>query len=159
MSDAPAPRQLAVLRFIDAHRSAHGHAPTVQEIAEHLRITSTNGVVDHLKALVKKGLITFTPRRARTLALTPAGWRYVGLLVLMLLAGCDAAADCAHACSTAGLRMASSTADTCTCLAPTDCDLYQRAADVCLDRVDACASLLTGCNAALTACETRGGGR
>lgn len=56
------PRQEQVLEFI---RQNSGYSPTVREIALALSIRSPNGVVCHLKALEKKGLIRRTPNSSR----------------------------------------------------------------------------------------------
>lgn len=60
-------RQQQVLDFIVAHTAETGYAPTVREIAKHLGIKSTNGVVDHLKAIERKGWITRNPMLPRTI--------------------------------------------------------------------------------------------
>lgn len=62
-------RQAQILRFIREYLDAFGYAPSVREIAERLRITSTNGVNDHLLALERKGWVERTPRTARGLRL------------------------------------------------------------------------------------------
>ena len=53
-------RQAEVLEFIT--RNAYLYGPTVREIAAGIGVSSPNGVVCHLKALEKKGLIR---RRAK----------------------------------------------------------------------------------------------
>ncbi|MEX0670873.1 MAG: hypothetical protein WD060_10500 [Pirellulales bacterium] len=50
------PRQQEVLDFIRAN--SHYYGPAIREIATALSIRSPNGVVCHLNALEKKGLIT-----------------------------------------------------------------------------------------------------
>jgi SOS-response transcriptional repressor LexA len=74
---APAPRQIDVMRLIESGRRANGHPPTIRELADQLGIKSTNGVADHLRALENKGLITWSRGKGRTLALTPAGRRWL----------------------------------------------------------------------------------
>lgn len=66
-------RQLEVLRWIADSTESHGYAPTIREIGDALGIVSTNGVVDHLKALARKGAVTSSPIKSRTLRVTPAG--------------------------------------------------------------------------------------
>ena len=56
-------RQAQVLEFIRQNSGLYG--PTVREIALALSIRSPNGVVCHLKALEKKGLIRRTPHSSR----------------------------------------------------------------------------------------------
>jgi len=53
----PTQRQLEVWEFMIAFRAKHHMSPTIREIGEHLGIASTNGVMCHLKALNKKGLL------------------------------------------------------------------------------------------------------
>jgi len=62
-------RQLAVYEFIREKMRARGYGPTVREIATNFDISSPNGVVCHLKALEKKGLITRDPGRSRAIEL------------------------------------------------------------------------------------------
>lgn len=62
------PRQKEIYDFIvqqicDVHRP-----PTVREIAAEVGIASPNGVIGHLRALEKKGLIRTTPEKARGIA-------------------------------------------------------------------------------------------
>ena len=45
-------RQRQVYEFIEARIEEWGYPPTIREIGEHLCIKSTNGVADHVKALV-----------------------------------------------------------------------------------------------------------
>ena len=54
---APTVRQLEVHETMLRFFAEHGLWPTVRELAELLGISSTNGVVDFLKALQKKGLV------------------------------------------------------------------------------------------------------
>jgi repressor LexA len=56
-------KQEKVLEFIRANSGLYG--PTVREIALAFSIRSPNGVVCHLKALEKKGLIKRTPHSSR----------------------------------------------------------------------------------------------
>jgi repressor LexA len=57
------PRQRQVLEFIRANSGLYG--PTVREIAAALSIRSPNGVVCHLRALEKKGVINRRPGKSR----------------------------------------------------------------------------------------------
>lgn len=50
-------RQRAVLEFIIECIRDHGLPPTIAEICDEFKITSTNGVNDHLLALERKGFI------------------------------------------------------------------------------------------------------
>jgi repressor LexA len=74
LSDELTDRQLEILRFIAQETQVDGFPPTIREIGDELGITSTNGVADHLKALVRKGFLELRPRaRARGLKLTLRG--------------------------------------------------------------------------------------
>ncbi len=60
-------RQQQVLDFIRDRIATWGYPPTIREIGEHLGIRSTNGVVDHLKALKRKGHLEQEEMKSRTL--------------------------------------------------------------------------------------------
>ena len=62
-------RQREVYDFIRDKIRGRGYGPTVREIAAHFDISSPNGVVCHLKALVKKGMITREPNMSRAIRL------------------------------------------------------------------------------------------
>lgn len=63
-------RQFEVFDFIRDKINNRGYGPTVREIGEHFGINSPNGVMCHLKALEKKGLITREPNMSRAIQLT-----------------------------------------------------------------------------------------
>jgi repressor LexA len=63
-------RQRAVYEFIRDKIQNRGYGPTVREIGERFDISSPNGVMCHLKALEKKGLITREPNMSRAIQLT-----------------------------------------------------------------------------------------
>ena len=62
-------RQQAVYKFIREKIRNRGYGPTVREIGAHFDISSPNGVVCHLKALEKKGLIVREPNMSRAIRL------------------------------------------------------------------------------------------
>lgn len=62
-------RQRAVYEFIRDKIQNRGYGPTVREIGEKFKISSPNGVMCHLKALEKKGLITREPNMSRAIQL------------------------------------------------------------------------------------------
>jgi repressor LexA len=66
-------RQKAVYDFIYDKIRNRGYGPTVREIGENFGISSPNGVMCHLKALEKKGMIIREPNMSRAiqLAVTP----------------------------------------------------------------------------------------
>ncbi|MGI9455131.1 MAG: transcriptional repressor LexA [Aeoliella sp.] len=63
-------RQREVFDFIRDKIDNRGYGPTVREIGEYFEISSPNGVMCHLKALEKKGLITREPNMSRAIQLT-----------------------------------------------------------------------------------------
>jgi repressor LexA len=60
-------RQRQVFEFITHSIDERGYPPTLREIGAHMRIRSTNGVNDHLKALERKGWITREDLKSRAL--------------------------------------------------------------------------------------------
>ncbi len=62
-------RQKDIYEFIREKIEARGYGPTVREIGLAFKIKSPNGVMCHLKALEKKGLINRDPRHARAIQL------------------------------------------------------------------------------------------
>jgi repressor LexA len=62
-------RQRVVYEFIRDKIRNRGYGPTVREIGDQFRISSPNGVMCHLKALEKKGLITREPNMSRAIQL------------------------------------------------------------------------------------------
>jgi repressor LexA len=62
-------RQKAVYEFIRGKIRGRGYGPTVREIGENFGILSPNGVVCHLKALEKKGLISREANMSRAIRL------------------------------------------------------------------------------------------
>ncbi len=71
--DDLSPRQREILEFIVAAIQQRGVAPTYREIGTALGIGSTNGVSDHIKALVRKGYLQrgAEPGSPRALVPTP----------------------------------------------------------------------------------------
>lgn len=63
-------RQQAIYDFIREKILNRGYGPTVREIGEAFGIKSPNGVMCHLKALERKGLISREGRRSRAIQLT-----------------------------------------------------------------------------------------
>ena len=60
-------RQKMVLDFIIQRIEEMGYPPTIREIGEHMGISSTNGVSDHLRALVRKGFLVRDESKSRAL--------------------------------------------------------------------------------------------
>lgn len=65
-------RQREVLELISETAQRTGRPPTLREIGRQLGITSTNGVRDHLQALIEKGFIRRDERSARGIQLLRA---------------------------------------------------------------------------------------
>ncbi|NBW96924.1 MAG: transcriptional repressor LexA [Planctomycetia bacterium] len=88
--DAPTERQLEIYAFIREKIQVRGFGPTVREIGQAFKIRSPNGVVCHLKALERKGLITRGKNMSRAIELVMepaslrglpmAGWVAAGTL-------------------------------------------------------------------------------
>ena len=89
-SDAPTERQMEIYGFIREKIQSRGFGPTVREIGQAFKIRSPNGVVCHLKALERKGLITRGKNMSRAIELVMepahlrglpmAGWVAAGTL-------------------------------------------------------------------------------
>jgi repressor LexA len=62
-------RQREVYEFIRDKIVNRGYGPTVREIGAEFNISSPNGVMCHLKALEKKGLIKRSPNKSRAIEL------------------------------------------------------------------------------------------
>lgn len=63
-------RQREIYEFLKDKIVNRGYGPTVREIGSHFGISSPNGVMCHLKALEKKGLITREQHMSRAIQLT-----------------------------------------------------------------------------------------
>ena len=70
MSSQLTDRQQSVYDMIRELIIKRGYGPTVREIGEHFGIKSPNGVMCHLRALERKGLITRSPNKSRAIELT-----------------------------------------------------------------------------------------
>jgi repressor LexA len=66
-------RQREIYEFIRDKIHSRGYPPTVREIGDAFGIKSPNGVMCHLNALVKKGLIDRAAQSARAIQLTDRG--------------------------------------------------------------------------------------
>lgn len=75
MSSQLTDRQQSVYDMIRSLIVKRGYGPTVREIGEHFGIKSPNGVMCHLRALERKGLITRSPNKSRAIELTHAADR------------------------------------------------------------------------------------
>jgi len=64
------PKQLHILCRIRDVRLARGYSPTMQELADELRVSKVT-VFEHVEALIKKGALRRQPNKARSLELDP----------------------------------------------------------------------------------------
>lgn len=69
----PTERQRAVLGLIEAGRIRNGYPPTIRELADQLKVTSTHAVACHLGSLKRKGFVNWTVGKGRTLSVTGSG--------------------------------------------------------------------------------------
>lgn len=74
-------KQRDVYEFIRDKIQNRGYGPTVREIGERFKIRSPNGVMCHLKALEKKGLITRVPNMSRAIQLSAEALHDRGLVL------------------------------------------------------------------------------
>jgi repressor LexA len=81
-------RQQNVYDLIRELMIKRGYGPTVREIGEHFGIKSPNGVMCHLKALERKGLLRRSPNKSRAIELTHSADRSG---TAMQMAGCVSA--------------------------------------------------------------------
>lgn len=65
--DPLTPKQQVVLQFVRSFFASHGYAPTIAEICEGVRLSSSATVHKHLHSLVEKGHLDALPRRSRGL--------------------------------------------------------------------------------------------
>jgi repressor LexA len=75
-------RQREIYEFIRDKIESRGYGPTVREIGDAFGIKSPNGVMCHLKALEKKGLLKRDPFHARAIELTERRGYSAGLPLL-----------------------------------------------------------------------------
>ena len=80
MSATLTERQQAVYDLIRSRIIDRGYGPTIREIGEHFGIKSPNGVMCHLRALEKKGLLTRDANKSRAIELTDAVDRRAGAM-------------------------------------------------------------------------------
>ena len=65
-------KQSDVLDIIKSTITQNGYAPSYQEIAQSLGVTSRGSISKHIDALIEKGFLTKLPNAARSLALADA---------------------------------------------------------------------------------------
>ncbi|MBA2351452.1 MAG: transcriptional repressor LexA [Burkholderiales bacterium] len=69
-------RQAEILELISAQIEATGYPPTRAEIAQALGFRSVNAAEEHVKALVRKGLIELSPNASRGIRLKHGGLKH-----------------------------------------------------------------------------------
>src|SRR6187401_2099106 len=79
-------RQREVFDFIREKITGRGYGPTVREIDDNFQIASPNGVMCHLKALEKKGLISREPNMSRAIQIADAYRQERGMPLVGLIA-------------------------------------------------------------------------
>jgi SOS-response transcriptional repressor LexA len=67
----PTPRQLEVLAVISRHMLDYGSPPSIREIGAQLGIGSPNGIMCHLRSLIRKGLLRRIVREERYTSFVP----------------------------------------------------------------------------------------
>ena len=93
-------RQQQVYDFIQERIATRGYGPTVREIGEFLGIKSPNGVMCHLRALERKGMISRLANKSRAIEITrrPDGSALVEspmpLDAGLVVRGCIAKGEC-----------------------------------------------------------------
>lgn len=83
MKTALTDRQRTILEFIEQRITAHGSSPTIREIGKQFSISSTNGVRQHLAALIKKGYLKKLDYLSRGLELTRSIANEIGRIPLV----------------------------------------------------------------------------
>lgn len=63
------PKQLRILQIIRDWRTRFGYSPTLQEIADEVRVSKVT-VFEHVEALIKKGALERNPNKARSLSIS-----------------------------------------------------------------------------------------
>ena len=63
-------KQQVVFDFIRSRIEEEGYGPTIREIADEMGFSSPNGVICHLTALEKKGLIHLSSHKSRSIVLS-----------------------------------------------------------------------------------------
>jgi repressor LexA len=66
-------RQREILTWIKQEIEIERVPPTVREIADRFQMSSPNGAMSHLRALERKGYLTWRKKCARALRLVEAG--------------------------------------------------------------------------------------
>jgi len=64
------PKQLHILTRIRDIRLSRGYSPTMQELADELKVSKVT-VFEHVEALIKKGALIRKPNKARSLEVSP----------------------------------------------------------------------------------------
>jgi repressor LexA len=71
------PRQRSIFAYLCAHVRERGYPPTIREIRDAFHLRSNRGVIDHLRALERKGYIRRTRGSPRAIEIE-GGWERAG---------------------------------------------------------------------------------
>jgi repressor LexA len=66
-------REREILRVIQTETQTHGYPPSVRELCELLHVASTNGMIEHLQRLTRKGYLQREIATARAISVTEKG--------------------------------------------------------------------------------------
>lgn len=64
-------RRRDIIRFVQKHWAKNGYAPSFQEIAAAVGLSSTNGAREHVQVLLAQGRLTQDPGKYRSLRVVP----------------------------------------------------------------------------------------
>lgn len=79
MAHSLTPLQRHLLEEVARYWRKHGFSPSIRDLVEKTGTPSTSMVARRLKSLRAHGLLTFYPMTTRSIVLTDAGWRALGL--------------------------------------------------------------------------------
>ena len=86
--DSLTDKQRLIYDFVRERIKSRGYGPTVREIGDHFQIKSPNGVMCHLRALEKKGIIERAPNKSRAIQVSEVPEEELGLpLIGQIAAG------------------------------------------------------------------------
>lgn len=87
VGDPPTDRQREILAFIVESSATMGRPPTLRDIGVRFHIASTNGVNDHIRYLIKRGLVERPALKSRGILVTDLGLAALGLATCPLCRG------------------------------------------------------------------------
>lgn len=102
MKNAPTKRQKELLGIIYRSFKDNGFPPNFDELKENLNISSNQAIIDHLKSLERKGLISREEKSARGIKIKPLGYEILGVNPLVPIVGTSYAGAFAQSYEIAG---------------------------------------------------------